>query len=277
MSVQRDVGSVAGTVVERAPAPDPTAAAFFDVDNTMIMGASIFHLARGLVERKYFRTADLVGFAWQQVKFRVLGREDHQGIESSREQLLSFVAGRRTDELAALCEEIFEARIASRVWPGTRSLAELHLAAGQRVWLVTAAPVELAEIIARRLGLTGALGTVGERENGVYTGKLTGGLMHGQAKADAIQALAAREGLILANCTAYSDSRNDLPMLSTVGTAIAVNPDSGLRDIARTRGWEIRDFRTGRKAMKIGLPSLLGATALAGAVLTALANRRRPH
>ncbi|MCK2239621.1 MULTISPECIES: HAD-IB family hydrolase [unclassified Crossiella] len=277
MSVQRDVGSVAGTVVERAPAPDPTAAAFFDVDNTMIMGASIFHLARGLVERKYFRTADLVGFAWQQVKFRVLGREDHQGIESSREQLLSFVAGRRTDELAALCEEIFDARIASRVWPGTRSLAELHLAAGQRVWLVTAAPVELAEIIARRLGLTGALGTVGERENGVYTGKLTGGLMHGQAKADAIQALADREGLTLANCTAYSDSHNDLPMLSTVGTAIAVNPDSGLRDIARTRGWEIRDFRTGRKAIKIGLPSLLGATALTGAVLTALANRRRPR
>lgn len=275
MSVRRQVGSMTETVVERMPAPDPTAAAFFDVDNTMIMGASIFHLARGLVERKFFRTADLLGFAWKQVKFRVLGREDHQGIEDSREQLLSFVAGRRTDELAALCEEIFDSRIASRVWPGTRSLAQLHLAAGQRVWLVTAAPVELAEIIARRLGLTGALGTVGERENGVYTGRLVGGLMHGQAKADALRVLAEREGLNLANCVAYSDSHNDLPMLSAVGTAIAVNPDSGLREIARTRGWEIRDFRTGRKAIKIGLPTILATCALAAAITAVVAGRRR--
>ncbi|MBP2477987.1 HAD superfamily hydrolase (TIGR01490 family) [Crossiella equi] len=256
-------------------APDLTAAAFFDVDNTMIMGASLFHLARGLVERKFLRSADLAGFAWKQAKFRVMGREDQGGIDSSREQLLSFVAGRRVDELTALCEEIFEDRISGRIWPGTRALAQLHLEAGQRVWLVTAAPMELARVIATRLGLTGALGTRGEQVDGVYTGRLLGELMHGKAKASAIRELAAHEGLDLRRCTAYSDSLNDLPMLATVGTAIAINPDSGLRDLARTRGWEVRDFRTGRKAAKIGVPSVLGAGAVAGAIAAGLAYRRR--
>ena len=79
-------------------------------------------------------------------------------------------------------------------------------------------------------------------------------MLHGEAKADAVQELAAREGLDLAQCSAYSDSINDLPMLSLVGTAVAVNPDSALRAEARDRGWEIRDFRTGRKASQVGVP-----------------------
>jgi HAD superfamily hydrolase (TIGR01490 family) len=254
---------------------DLTAAAFFDVDNTMMMGASIFHFARGLAARKFFDTADLAGFAWQQLKFRVGGRENPQTVKESRESALSFVAGRSVSEVVDLGEEIYDELMADRIWPGTRALANMHLDAGQRVWLVTATPVELALIIARRLGLTGALGTVAESENGLYTGRLVGEVLHGPAKAHAVRSLAAREGLNLRRCTAYGDSVNDVPMLSVVGTAVAVNPDSELRDLARRRGWEIRDFRTGRKAAKIGVPSVLGAGAVAGAVAAGLAYRRR--
>ncbi|HEY4004657.1 MAG TPA: HAD-IB family hydrolase [Pseudonocardia sp.] len=254
---------------------DLTAAAFFDVDNTMMMGASIFHFARGLAARKFFDTSVLAGFAWQQLKFRVGGRETSQGMQNSRESALSFVAGRSVAEVVELGEEIYDELMAERIWPGTRALANMHLDAGQRVWLVTATPVELALIIARRLGLTGALGTVAESENGLYTGRLVGDVLHGPAKAHAVRSLAAREGLNLRRCSAYSDSVNDVPMLSSVGTAVAVNPDSELRDVARERGWEIRDFRTGRKAAKIGVPSVLGAGALAGAVAAGMAYRRR--
>ncbi|TQM82344.1 HAD superfamily hydrolase (TIGR01490 family) [Saccharothrix saharensis] len=254
---------------------DLTAAAFFDVDNTMMMGASIFHFARGLAARKFFKNSDLAGFAWQQLKFRVGGREDPQSVAASREQALSFVAGRSVAELVSLGEEIYDELMADRIWAGTQALAQMHLDAGQRVWLVTATPVELAQIIARRLGLTGALGTVSESRDGIYTGRLVGDLLHGRAKAHAVRALAAKEGLDLRRCTAYSDSVNDVPMLSVVGTAVAVNPDSGLRETARKRGWEIRDFRTGRKAAKIGVPSVLGAGALAGVVAATLAYRRR--
>jgi len=255
---------------------DLTAAAFFDVDNTMMMGASIFHFARGLAARKFFTNSDLARFAVQQILFRVGGRETQDGIHNSREQALSFVAGHTVDELMTLGEEIYDELMADKIWPGSRALAQMHLDAGQRVWLVTATPVELASIIARRLGLTGALGTVAEHDDdGVYTGRLVGEMLHGRAKAHAVRALAAREGLDLRRCTAYSDSANDVPMLSVVGTAVAVNPDSALRDTARRRAWEIRDFRTGRKAAKIGVPSVLGAGAVAGAVAAGLAYRRR--
>jgi HAD superfamily hydrolase (TIGR01490 family) len=257
------------------PLTDLTAAAFFDVDNTMMVGASIFHFARGLAARKFFTTSDLAGFAWQQLKFRIGGRETTYSTTTGRDTALSFVAGRTVSEITELGEEIYDELMADRIWAGTRALAQMHLDAGQRVWLVTATPVELALIIARRLGLTGALGTVAESVEGHYTGRLVGEILHGPAKAHAVRALAVTEGLDLRRCTAYSDSVNDVPMLSAVGTAVAVNPDSELRDVAKERGWQVRDFRTGRKAARIGVPSVLGAGALAGAVAAGLAARKR--
>jgi HAD superfamily hydrolase (TIGR01490 family) len=272
-----EASAEAAVALEQAPSPaaDLTAAAFFDVDNTMMMGASIFHFARGMAARKFFTSADLARFAMQQVMFRVGGKETHDNVRAARESGLSFVAGHSVADLRAHGEEIYDDLMADKIWPGTRALAQMHLAAGQRVWLVTATPVDLAMIISQRLGLTGALGTVLESEDGVYTGRLVGEMLHGPAKAHAVRALAAREGLNLRRCTAYSDSANDVPMLSVVGTAVAVNPDGSLRETARKRGWEIRDFRTGRKAAKIGVPSVLGAGAVAGAVAAGLAYRRK--
>ncbi|WP_246195728.1 HAD family hydrolase [Halopolyspora algeriensis] len=276
-SAEAAVTAVPDSGDSSAAPTDLTAAAFFDVDNTMMMGASLFHFARGLAARKFFKAGDLAGFAWQQVKFRIGGTENPQTVQASREQALSFVAGRDVADLVELSEEIYDELMADRIWAGTRALAQMHLDAGQRVWLVTATPVELAQIIARRLGLTGALGTVAESSQGLYTGRLVGEMLHGKAKAHAVRALAASEGLDLRRCTAYSDSSNDIPMLSAVGTAVAVNPDQRLRESARSRGWEIRDFRTGRKAARIGVHSMLGAGALAGAVAAGLAYRRRDH
>ncbi len=253
--------------------PDPLAAAFFDLDNTMMQGASAFYFAQGLAARKFFPTGALTSFAWQQLKFRVVGKElSLAQIRTGREQALSFVAGRSTAQFVELSEDIYDELMAHRIWSGTLALAQMHLAAGQRVWLVSATPVELATIIARRLGLTGALGTVAETVDGVYTGRLVGDILHGAAKAQAVRALALKEGLDLQRCTAYSDSANDLPMLSLVGTAVAVNPDPNLRETARARGWEIRDFRTGRKAART---SAVGIGMAAGAVAARLAYQRR--
>ena len=154
--------------------------------------------------------------------------------------------------------------MARKLWPGTLALAQGHLDRGQRVWLVTATPVELASIIAERLGLTGALGTVSEIEHGVYTGKLVGAPLHGKAKAEAVRALAEREGLDLVRCTAYSDSANDVPMLSIVGRAVAVNPDGALRKHARAVGWEIHDYRRSRMNRRYYVPGMVAVAAAAG-------------
>ncbi|MFY1634397.1 HAD family hydrolase [Solwaraspora sp. WMMB335] len=257
------------------PTPDTRSAAFFDVDNTMLRGASIYWLARGLAARNYFTTADLAQFAWRQARYRLLATEHAADMSRAREAALAFVAGWRIDDVERLTEQIFDELMAPRIWPGSRALAQLHLDAGQRVWLVSAAPVEIGRVIAQRLGLTGALGTVAEIVDGAYTGRLVGELMHGPAKAEAVVRLAAVEGLDLGRCSAYSDSANDIPMLSAVGRAAAVNPDAALRRQARERGWTIHDFRTGRKAARIAVPSTVAAGFLAGVVTAGLAMRRR--
>jgi HAD superfamily hydrolase (TIGR01490 family) len=268
--------SAAAADVERLlPEPDPQAGAFFDVDNTLMRGASIYHFARGLAARKMFGPRDLARMTWGQIYFRLRGAENSDHIDAAREAALAFVAGHKVEDIVRLGEEIYDDSMADRIWAGTRELTQRHLQAGQRVWLVTATPVELASILARRLGLTGALGTVAETRDGVYTGRLVGGLLHGEAKAAAIQALARREGLDLARCSAYSDSLNDMPMLSLVGHPSAVNPDPDLRAEARSRGWPIYDFRSGRKATMIALPIAAGAGAVAGGMVAGAAVHRR--
>jgi HAD superfamily hydrolase (TIGR01490 family) len=268
--------SAAAAEVERAtPVPDPLAGAFFDVDNTLMRGASIYHFARGLAARKMFGARDLARMTWGQAYFRLRGAENSDHIDAARQAALAFVAGHNVTDIVRLGEEIYDDTMADRIWAGTRELTQRHLRAGQRVWLVTATPVELASILSRRLGLTGALGTVAETRDGVYTGRLVGGLLHGEAKAAAIQALAAREGLDLARCSAYSDSLNDMPMLTLVGHPNAVNPDLGLRAEARIRGWPIYDFRSGRKATMIALPIAAGAGAVVGGMAAGVALHRR--
>ncbi len=265
----------AADVQQPSPVPDPTAGAFFDVDNTLMRGASIYYFARGLAARKLFGARDLAKMTWGQVTFRLRGAEKSGHIDAARESALAFVAGHRVADIVALGEEIYDDTMADRIWQGTRQLTQRHLAAGQRVWLVTATPVELANIMARRLGLTGALGTVAETVAGEYTGHLVGGLLHGKAKAEAIRALAEREHLDLARCSAYSDSANDLPMLTLVGHPNVVNPDAELRAEARRQGWPVHDFRSGRRATTVALPIAAAAGAVAGGTVAGVALHRR--
>ena len=136
-----------------ASTPDPTAAAFFDVDNTMIRGASIYFFGKGMAGRGLITTSDLLRFGWQQLSFRVRGTENPEDVAEARDKALGLVAGKSVAEIVAYGEEIYDELMERRIWSGTRALAQQHLDAGQRVWLVTATPVELARIIAARLGL----------------------------------------------------------------------------------------------------------------------------
>lgn len=275
-SVLAGQAAAAASEVEHwlAPRPDADAAAFFDVDNTIMQGASIYHFARGLHRRDFFTTGDIAKAAWQQVYFRLAGVEDPEHIAKARSSALAFIAGHSVRELEEVGEQIFDEHMAHKIWPGTRALAQQHLDAGQCVWLVTAAPIEIAAVIARRLGLTGALGTVAEHVDGVYTGELVGELLHGEGKAVAVTAIAEREGLDLARCFAYSDSHNDLPMLSLVGHPCAINPDPKLRSHAKDQGWDVRDYRTGRKVALAG-GRVAGSGALAFAAWRAARALRR--
>ncbi|MDN5667353.1 MAG: HAD-IB family hydrolase [Renibacterium salmoninarum] len=239
----------------------PGEAAFFDVDNTLMRGASLFHLARKMYQKKAFTLRQACGFAWKQAKF-ILRGENLDDIHSVQNSALTLAAGIQADFVAQVGQEVYDEMIESKIWPGARALAEQHLRVGRKVWLVTATPIEVAQVIASRLQLTGALGTVGEIEDGAYTGRLVGEILHGPAKAVAVKALAEEHGLDLDGSWAYSDSYNDIPLLSLVGHPVAINPDSKLRRHARDHNWPIYDFRAGRRAATLGLR----AATVAGAV-----------
>lgn len=270
-------GAAAVRVEQTEPAirADPSAAAFFDLDNTIVQGASIFHFAKGLYRRDFFSARVIAKALWLQTYFRVVGRENAEHIEDARATMLSFIKGHSVDEITEIGHEVYEESIAERIWPGTLAIAQLHLDVGQQVWLVTAAPVEVAGIIAAKLGLTGALGTTAEHRDGIYTGRLRGEMLHGPAKADAVRALAHEHGLDLARSFAYSDSFNDLPMLSLVGHPCAINPDRRLARHAQQQDWQVRDYRTGRRAARLGLLGAGGVGAATGAVAAGLAVHRR--
>lgn len=258
-------------------APEPrNIGAFFDIDNTIMRGASIYHLARGLFARKILSATDLANFAIAQGKFLTYGSENLSDMARITENALSFVTGRTVEEVIGLSEEIYDEIMADKVWPGTVQLAHTHRAAGHQVWLVSAAPIELANIIATRLGLSGAIATVSEVENGVYTGRLKNPPMHGEQKAIAVANLASEHGLDLVHSFAYSDSSNDIPLLNSVGNPTAINPDSALRNVATLNGWPVHDFRRQRLVKRYGVPA--GATAIAlvgaGAGLAIAATRR---
>ena len=148
-----------------------------------------------------------------------------------------------------LVANVYQSNIKPKIWPETARLAQQHIAAGREVWLITAAPQEMGEEIAKQLGLTGALGTKLKHVDGILTGEIDGKPLHGKQKAKAIKKLAKDRGFSLRKSFAYSDSHNDLPMLTTVGHAVAVNPDKLLKIYAKSAGWKIYDFK--RKELRL--------------------------
>ena len=218
------------------------AAAFFDVDNTLIRGSSSFLFGKAAFERKFFSRKDFWNFAWHQFRFIWRG-ESAKTLTSIKDRALGLIAGHKAEELAALTETVYDDYICPKLWPETVRLAKEHIAAGREVWLVTATPQEIAEVMAKRLGLTGGLGTIVERKDGILTGQLVGDALHGKAKRKAVKQLAKERRISLKKSFAYSDSHNDLPMLSAVGNPVCVNPDAILRIHAKAADWQILDFK----------------------------------
>lgn len=250
-------------------------AAFFDVDNTIMRGASAFHFAVGLARHRYFTAPQIWRFGIKQAAFVIRGKESSRHMASATSAALEFVAGRPVTELLAISDEVFDEVLAAKILPGPIALAQAHIARGEQVWLVTATPVELAELLARRLGLTGGLGTVAEVVDGRYTGRLVGPALHGPAKAAAVRELAERTGIDLARSWAYSDSINDLPLLSEVGHPVAVNADGRLRAHARESDWPIKDFRSRQVLREQALPALITAGGFLGGAVAGYALGRQ--
>ena len=182
---------------------EPKVAAFFDLDETVIRGASSWILTRELFRHGFFGIRDLFFAARQRV-----------------------------------CD-----RLENKLFPQAQGLIKRHQTAGHDIWLISAAPSELPQMLAERLGITGGIGTQVAVKDGIYEARLASELMHAQGKRDRVEALAAERGYDLQSCFAYSDSDNDMPLLTLVGKPSAINPDIWLRVRALQRGWPVIDFR----------------------------------
>jgi HAD superfamily hydrolase (TIGR01490 family) len=249
------------------------AAAFFDLDKTLIEGSSGVHFARAAFRAGMIGRRRLAGDLWANVRFRMQGSTD-SGSEAVRRRVLDGIAGTRVKDLERLGHEVL-AGVLPRVYPEVLRVAHEHQDAGREVFIVTAAPNEMAEMMAHVLALDGGIGTRSEAREGVYTGEPGGAFTYREGKAQAIREVAAKRDIDLSASYAYSDSESDLPMLRAVGHPVAVNPDAALERIAREEGWQIMRFdRLGRT---LKLSGALAALAAVGGGGGYLAGRTRPR
>ncbi len=217
------------------------AVAFFDLDKTLISRSSVLALAGPLREAGLIRWSDVLHSFYTQATF-VLGTADHDEMERLRRYISGVMTGWSVDRVERVIGERVAEVVGPLVYPEAVDLIDRHHAGGDAVVMVTSTGVELARPIGRLLGVDEVIGTRMEIVGGHYTGEIDD-YMYADRKAEAIAEYAAAHGVDLADCSAYSDSATDEPMLAAVGHPYATNPDHDLLAVARRNGWPVLSFR----------------------------------
>ena len=217
-----------------------SAAAFFDLDRTVIRRSSVLALAPSFRRYGLISRLDLARSAFWQVLF-VLRGASAERVRSASEDGMSILKGFSVDDMRRLVGDAMEPVLRPLVYEEPLQLVRRHRDRGDRVYIVSATLQEIVERIADDLGFDGAIGSTCEIVDGVYTGRSLRAA-HGNGKAEAVRVLAAEERIDLAASTAYSDSYSDVPFLEAVGHPVAANPDRRLRRIAAARGWPVVRF-----------------------------------
>jgi HAD superfamily hydrolase (TIGR01490 family) len=236
------------------------AAAFFDLDKTLMAGSSGVFFARAAYESGMISRSRLVRDVYENLRFRLRGSTDERA-DDVRRRVGKMIAGVRVRELERLSPRVL-AGVLPRLYPEMLARAYAHQDAGELVYILTAASQEMADLLAHVLAFDGGLGSRSEIVDGRYTGRPAGPFNYREGKVQAMRELALEQGIDLDVSYAYSDSESDVPMLRAVRHAVVVNPDQHLRRIAVEEGWEIIELdRLGRR-LKV-LAALGVGTALA--------------
>jgi HAD superfamily hydrolase (TIGR01490 family) len=239
-----------------------SSAAFFDLDRTLISGASAFPLGVEAWRQGLASNPDVGRWAISAISFKILG-DKGDASDDVKGDFLTRIAGASVAALEMVSTAVLP-KLVARVRPESRKLVKMHHDSGRDTWIVSAAPHEIVEPLARSLGMTGAIGTQGRVVAGHYTGELDGPFVYGAGKVEAIEKIAADLGYDLERSYAYSDSISDLPMMEAVGHPVAVNPDSELDAISHERGWPVVIFaRKTKRAVAATAMGTVGATGVA--------------
>jgi HAD superfamily hydrolase (TIGR01490 family) len=247
------------------------AAAFFDLDKTLMAGSSGMVFARVASRKGFVPRGQLAKWGWDHLRYRLRGSSDEQtnAVVDVAKRIFAEIPERDVERMAP---EVL-AGILPRVYPQMLDEVHRHQDEGRATFIVSAAGNDLVKTLAAVLRMEGGIGTrwaVGP--DGKYTGEMDGPFVYGNGKVEALRQFAEKHDIDLAESWAYSDSVSDLPMLRAVGHAVIVNPDGPLLEIAQQEDWLVMRFeRLGRKL------AIAGATAFAAAAggLAAGASKRR--
>lgn len=247
------------------------AAAFFDLDRTLISGASAFPFGVEAWRQGLASSTDIAKWTIAALSYLIAGDKGDGSTTDVRTEFLARIEGASVADLDLIGQAVLP-KLVSRVRPESRKLVSMHHEAGRDTWIVSASPHGIVEPLAASLAMTGAIGTRGEVVDGYFTGQLDGPFIYGPGKAQAIEKLAADRGYDLNLSYAYSDSVSDLPMMELVGHPVAVNPDSELDRIAHERGWPIVIFAR-RTKRAVAFSSVAAASFGAAAAAYALGRK----
>jgi HAD superfamily hydrolase (TIGR01490 family) len=236
------------------------AAAFFDLDKTLMAGSSGVFFARAAYETGMISRSRLLKDLYENLRFRLRGSTDDRADEV-RKRVGEMIAGVPVRDLQRLSPRVL-AGVLPRLYPQMLERAYAHQDAGVPVYILTAASQEMADLLAHVLAFDGGLGSRSEIVDGRYTGRPAGPFNYREGKVVAMRELAEREAIDLGASYAYSDSESDLPMLRAVGQPVVVNPDAELRRIAAREGWEV--LRLDRLGQRLKVLAALGAVAALG-------------
>jgi HAD superfamily hydrolase (TIGR01490 family) len=249
------------------------AAAFFDLDKTLIAGSSGMQFARVATRQGIVGRRQLASWGLEHLRYRLRGTTDARTtdvLKVARE----LITGVPAKSVARMGPEVMGA-ILPRVYPEMLAEVHSHQDAGRPTFIVSAASNEVVELLARVLGMEGGIGTRYEVDaEGNFTGRLDGPFVYGPGKVEAMREFAGRHEIDLAASYAYSDSLSDLPMLRVVGNPVAVNPDPPLAAIAREEAWQTMRFeRLGRRLLAVAATLL---ATIVGVGASRVAARRHP-
>lgn len=236
-----------------------TQAAFFDLDRTLLSGASAHVVSRvlretGVVNRTIpgesllYQVFETFG---ENLPSMILGRQAVHAMRGHSRHDVRTAAERAASDLVAM------------VQPYARQVIDSHRQAGRKVVLATTTPLDLIEPFARAMNFDGVVATVyAVDSDGCYTGEIEGPYVWSRGKRDAVRSWCEANGVDFAGSWAYSDSVYDEPLLSSVAHPHCVNPDWRLRLMAAARRWPVMNLDVPPGVVKIPVVGLEAQQAL---------------
>ena len=212
--------------------------AVFDVDHTITRHSTGRQLVQCGIRAGLFSVGHLVSLPYHYLRYRA----GVINVERATTAIMR-LKGRTLAELDRISVDCFHARVLRDVTNDARARIEAHLQNGDQIAIASSSIGLIVAPLAAELSIATVLATGLEFDKEVATGRLATPPCFGDEKRDRVIALAAALRIPMEAVTFYSDSRLDLPLLRSVGTPVAVNPDRRLRRAAQKHGWEIALFR----------------------------------